>query len=172
MSINNILQHIRELLKGLILLAFFTSPVVFSAPPEQYDFLNLTEAFKQSSAEKKPMMLYFGRYGCTTCRKMHKEVFTDPGVEQNYSEKFVLAYVDTESGKRIKMPNGERTTEMQFATRNRILGTPTFVYFSDEQKPLFKKAGFQSIEQMNQYSDYVAQGIYKTSPLKDYMAAK
>jgi thioredoxin-related protein len=58
---------------------------------------------------------------------------------------------------------------MQYATRNRILGTPTFVFFSDEQKPLFKRAGFQTIEQMQQYSDFVGKGIYKTSTLKEYL---
>jgi len=158
--------------KLLLVFSVFMLVPVHAALPEQYDFLNLTQAFKQSSAEKKPIMLYFGRYGCSTCRKMHKEVFTDPAVIENYSKKFVLAYVDTESGKRIKMPNGERTTEMQFATRNRILGTPTFIYFSEEQKPLFKRAGFQTVEQMIQYSNYVDQGVYKTRKLKDYLAAK
>ena len=145
---------------------------VLAAPPEQYDFLNLTQAFKKSAAENKPIMLYFGRYGCSTCRKMHKEVFSDAEVMKNYNSRFDLAYVDTESGKRIKMPNGERTTEMQFAARNRILGTPTFIYFSEQQKPLFKKAGFQTIEQMKRYSDYVADGVYKSKKLKVYMAEK
>jgi len=164
---------LRQYIKKIWLVIFvFMASSVNAAPPEQYNFLNLTQAFKQSSAENKPIMLYFGRYGCSTCRKMHKEVFTDPTVIENYSKKFVLAYVDTESGKRIKMPNGERTTEMQFATRNRILGTPTFIYFSEEQKPLFKRAGFQTVEQMIQYSDFVDQGVYKTRKLKDYLAAK
>ncbi len=160
-------------LKKLWLAFFlFISFPAFAELPEQYDFLNLTQALQQSKAQQKPIMLYFGRYGCSTCRKMHKEVFTDPAVLENYSQKFVLAYVDTESGKRIKMPNGERTTEMQFAARNRILGTPTFIYYSKQQQPLFKRAGFQTVEQMIQYSDYVDQGIYKTRKLKEYMAAQ
>ncbi len=163
--------HTRSLMKAVIFSAFFLvlNPVS-AAPPEQYEFLDLTQALKKSSAENKPMFLYFGRYGCSTCRKMHKEVFSDSSVLANYKNKFVLAYVDTESGNRIKMPNGERTTEMQFATRNRILGTPTFIYFAHDQKPLFKKAGFQTIEQMNRYSQFVDQKHYKTSTLKDFMS--
>lgn len=143
-----------------------------AAAPDGYQFLNLTQAWQTAQKQNKPMLIYFGRYGCSTCRKMHKEVFTDPEVSYNYNNKFVLAYVDTESGNRIKMPNGERTTEMQFATRNRILGTPTFIYFGKEQQPLFKKAGFQSIKQMNKYSDYVDQGLYATLKLKDYLASQ
>jgi thioredoxin-related protein len=118
------------------------------------------------------MLLYFGRYGCSTCRKMHAEVFTDPVLRQQYNDDFVLAYVDTESGNRISLANGERTTEMQFAARNRIIGTPTFVFFSPQQQPLFSKAGFQSIEQMKRYGDFIVEGHYKTMPLAEYLASQ
>ncbi len=143
---------------------------LMAAPPDDYQFLSLTEATQLANSENKPMLLYFGRYGCTTCRKMHAEVFNDASLRAKYNSAFVLAYVDTESGKRIKLGNGERTTEMQFATRSRILGTPTFIYFSPEQKPLFKKAGFQSIAQMNLYGDYILENHYKSMPLQEFMA--
>lgn len=165
-------QKASSLMKTFFLVYFLQVTSISAAPPEQYEFLNLTQALQKSSVDNKPLFLYFGRYGCSTCRKMHKEVFSDPAVMANYNNKFILAYVDTESGNRIKMPNGERTTEMQFATRNRILGTPTFIYFARDQKPLFKKAGFQTIEQMNKYSDYVDQELYKTTKLKDFISAK
>ncbi len=153
-----------------ICLAGFMFQHALAAPPEQYDFVSFDQALKQADDDNKPMFLYFGRYGCNTCRKMHKEVFSDPTLRQNMSERFVLAYVDTESGKRIRLANGERTTEMQFASRSRIQGTPTFIYFSEDQKPLFKKSGFQSIAQMQQYSDFVSQGHYKTTTLKQYLS--
>jgi thioredoxin-related protein len=143
-----------------------------AAPPEGYHFLPLTAALQRASAESKPMLLYFGRYGCTTCRKMHAEVFSDALLSEKYKTAFVLAYVDTESGNRIRLANGETTTEMQFAARSRILGTPTFIFFSPEQKPLFKKAGFQSVAQMGHYNDFIVGGHYKSMPLKEYLAAQ
>ena len=143
-----------------------------AAPPQGYAFVNLTEAIQRASESGKPMLLYFGRYGCSTCRKMHAEVFSDPTLGKRLNEDFVLAYVDTESGERIRLPNGERTTEMQFAARSRIIGTPTFVFYADSQTPLFQKAGFQSIEQMRDYADYVAGGHYRLQDLKAYRAAR
>lgn len=142
-----------------------------AAPPADYAFLPLTAATQKAVDENKPMLLYFGRYGCSTCRKMHAEVFSDADLRRQFNEKFVLAYVDTESGNRIRLSNGETTTEMQFASRNRILGTPTFVFFSAEQEPIFKKAGFQSIEQMRRYGDYIADGHYRSMTLEDYLAS-
>jgi thioredoxin-related protein len=155
-----------------ICLASFISQHALGGPPEQYDFLPYHKALKQASEDHKPIFLYFGRYGCNTCLKMHKEVFSDSTLRQNMSEQFVLAYVDTESGKRIRLDNGERTIEMQFASRSRILGTPTFVYFSEDQQPLFKKSGFQTIAQMQQYGDFVSQGHYKTTALKQYLSSE
>lgn len=153
---------------------FFTlwfAPLL-AAPLEGYRFLSLTEAVQQARQQNKPMLLYFGRYGCSVCNKMHAEVFSDESLAEKYNSAFVLAYVDTESGNRIKLGNGERTTEMQFATRSRILGTPTFIFFSPEQKPLFKKAGFQTIAQMNGYGDYILGNHYKSVQLSEYMAAR
>ncbi|MDH3762475.1 MAG: thioredoxin fold domain-containing protein [Gammaproteobacteria bacterium] len=154
---------------AIILLIGLSNGVLQAAPPEGYSFLPLTDAARQAGDEKKPMLLYFGRYGCSTCRKMHAEVFSDAAVSKKYNADFVLAYVDTESGNRIRLANGETTTEMQFAARSRILGTPTFIFFSPEQKPLFKKAGFQSIEQMTRYGDFIAKGHYRTMSLQDYL---
>lgn len=154
----------------LLLIPIFSVGPLRAAPPDGYDFMPLTEAARQARAEGKPMLLYFGRYGCTTCRKMHAEVFSDDDLRRQYNTDFVLAYVDTESAERITLDNGERTTEMQFAARSRILGTPTFVFFSPEQKPLFRKAGLQGIEQMRRYGDYLAGRQYRSMSLDAYLA--
>jgi thioredoxin-related protein len=156
----------------MVILLTLSMDTLLAAPPEGYRFLSLTEATQLANSENKPMLLYFGRYGCSTCRKMHAEVFSDESLSEKYNADFVLAYVDTESGDRIKLTNGERITEMQFATRSRIIGTPTFIYFSPEQKSLFKKAGFQSVAQMNLYGDYILENHYQSMPLQEFMASQ
>ncbi|MCP4332304.1 MAG: thioredoxin fold domain-containing protein [Gammaproteobacteria bacterium] len=168
------MQHLSfvRLPLAIIFLLALSLDTLSAAPPEGYQFQSLTEAAKQASSENKPMLLYFGRYGCSTCRKMHAEVFSDESLVVKYNNDFVLAYVDTESGDRIKLANGERITEMQFATRSRILGTPTFIYFSPEQKPLLKKAGFQTIAQMNLYGDYILENHYKSMSLQEFMVSQ
>jgi thioredoxin-related protein len=155
---------------AIVFILALSIDTLVAAPPEGYRFLSLTEAAQLASQENKPMLLYFGRYGCSTCRKMHAEVFSDASLSEKYNAAFVLAYVDTESGNRIKLANGERITEMQFASRSRILGTPTFIFFSPEQKPLFKKAGFQTVAQMNLYGDYILDKHYQLMPLQEFIA--
>ena len=165
-------QLLLQLLISTFILITAITQHAIAGPPDNYNFLNLTSAFENSRKTQKPIFLYFGRYGCSTCRKMHQEVFTDKNLFKKYSENFILAYVDTESSNRILLPSGERTTEMQFASRSRILGTPTFVYFSHKHKPLFQKAGFQSIEQMQQYSDYVVSTDYDSQTLAEFLSVQ
>ena len=143
-----------------------------AAPPDSYRFHDLTAAFDRARAEAKPLFLYFGRYGCSTCRKMHAEVFSDAALNRQYHADFVLAYVDTESGNRIRLPSGERTTEMQFAARSRVLGTPPFVYFSPELEPLFRRTGLQTVAQMRGAGEFVAGGHYRSQTLQEYLAAR
>ncbi len=159
----------RLIVIGILCGCFQLAP---AAPPDGYRFFDLTEALQQAATEHKPMFLYFGRFGCSTCRKMHKEVFSDAALTQQFNDTFILAYVDTESDKRIRLANGERTSEMQFATRSRIFGTPTFVYFAPDQKPLFKKSGFQTVRQLVKYNTFVAGGFYETTSLKQYLVAE
>lgn len=163
-------QSYHRLVRGIgLLFALLSLGLAQAAPPEGYRFLPLTEASQLAGEQNKPILLYFGRYGCSTCRKMHAEVFTDTTLAQTLNEGFVLAYVDTESGNRIRLGNGETTTEMQFAARNRILGTPTFIFFSPQQKPLFKKAGFQSVAQMQRYGEYILQDHYQSVSLDEFL---
>ena len=74
----------------LVILLLLPIDRVIAAPPEGYRFLSLTEAMQLASRENKPMLLYFGRYGCTTCRKMHAEVFTDASLSAKYNTVIVI----------------------------------------------------------------------------------
>lgn len=160
------------LLHTTLLFTLVFSVQAQSAPPEGYNFLPYGEAVAKARVEGKPVFLYFGRYGCSTCRKMHKEVFSDKEIKQRYNSHYILAYVDTESGNRITLPNGERITDMQFATRSRILGTPTFVFKQPDETKLLSFAGFKTIERMKQYDEYINGGHHKTTRFKAYKAAQ
>ena len=142
-----------------------------AAPPEGYAFQSYGDAFKLSRESGKPVFLYFGRYGCSSCRKTHKETFTDKALKRRLEDHYILAYADTESGERLTLPSGERITEMQLASRSRIIGTPTYLFLSPDETPIFKFAGFKTVEQMKAYDDYVHQGHYREKTFKEFLAS-
>ena len=121
-----------------------TSLTAHADAPEGYPFISFDKAMKQAVAEEKPVFVYFGRYGCGYCEKTNKESFSDPLVRERYTENYVLAYVDSESGKRLRLPSGERITERELGTRYKAFVTPVFSFLNPAGELQLRLVGVQS----------------------------
>ncbi|MCW9031611.1 MAG: thioredoxin family protein, partial [Gammaproteobacteria bacterium] len=129
----------------LIITTFLALPVM-AEPPQGYPFLPFDKAMQQARSENKLLFVYFGRYGCGYCEKTNKEAFSDNKVRETYSKNYVLTYVDSESGKRLRLPSGERVTEREVGTRYNAFVTPVFTFMTAKGKPLLRLVGVQRIE--------------------------
>lgn len=121
---------------------------VAADPPEGYPFLRFDEALARSQAEDKLLFVYFGRYGCGYCEKTNKEAFVDASVKRRYTDHYVLAYVDAESGRRLRLPSGERIAERELGTRYDALVTPIFTFMTPDGRPIHRLVGVQRIEDL------------------------
>ncbi len=130
------------------LLLLFFSHYSFSDEPKDYPFYSFDEAIQQAKEKSKPIFVYFGRYGCGYCEKTNVEAFSSAEVKQIYTDHYVLAYVDSESGKRLRLPSGERITERELGTRYKAFVTPVFSYLSAEGKQIHQIIGVQSKESL------------------------
>lgn len=144
---------------GLILCLTGTSAM--AEAPEGYPFLPFDKAMQQANTEAKLMFVYFGRYGCGYCDKTNKEAFSDPGVKEEYSKNYVLAYVDSESGKRLRLPSGERITERELGTRYNAFVTPVFSFMSPDGTVITRMVGVQRIEDLMDAHNRVQQALKK-----------
>jgi thioredoxin-related protein len=95
-----------------------------------YPFVGHDAGLARAKMEAKPILLYFGRYGCAWCDHVNRKTFSDAGLKQLFSDHYVLIYVDAEGGKRLRMPNGERLTEAELGTRLGAFATPLFVFMT------------------------------------------
>lgn len=137
---------------------------VFSEPPENYPFLSFDKAMEKAQEMNKPIFVYFGRYGCGYCDKTNKEAFSKAEVKKAYSDNYILAYVDSESGKRLRLPSGERITERELGTRYKAFVTPIFSFMSQDGKIIHQKVGVQSKETLLE-ADKTVQTILSKSKL-------
>ena len=126
-------------------------------PPQGYPFQSFDKAMQQARAEKKPLFVYFGRHGCGYCEKTNKEAFSNKQVRANYSRHYVLAYVDSESGKRLRLPSGERVTEREVGTRYNAFVTPVFTFMTTDGEVLLRLVGVQRIEDLLEADSNVQQ---------------
>lgn len=131
----------------LALLPMLPSPIWADAP-EGYPFQPFDEAMTRSQAESKVLFVYFGRYGCGYCEKTNREAFSDPEIKRRYTDHYVLAYVDAEGGRRLRLPSGERIPERELGTRYDALVTPIFTFMTAEGEPIYRLVGVQRVEDL------------------------
>ena len=136
-----------------------TGTAAVADPPEGYPFLSFDKAMEQATAETRLMFVYFGRYGCGYCDKTNKEAFSDPAVREQYSKNYVLAYVDAESGKRLRLPSGERITERELGTRYNAFVTPIFSFMLSDGTVIARMVGVQRIEDLMDAHNRVQQAL-------------
>lgn len=150
----------------------FLALAAFADPPPDYPFVSYDQGLKQAQQSGKPIFLYFGRYGCAWCEHTNKKSFSDPELKKLYPEHFVLVYVDAESGKRLKLPNGERITEAELGTRFKAFATPLFVYLTPQGQEIFKAPGFKTVQDFKDFDRYVVEGHYKSQTLLEFLGKK
>jgi len=167
------MHHARLLLGLFIAIAFgpWITPAI-ADPPKDYDFVSYDEGLRLAAKESKPIFVYFGRYGCPWCDWTNKESFSNVELRKLYTRDFVLVYVDAESGKRLKLPNGERITEAELGVRFKAFASPLFDYLDSTGKEIFKAPGFKTVEDFRDFDRFVVEGHYKTKKLIEFLGSK
>jgi thioredoxin-related protein len=150
------------------MLLFFVLPCAADAP-EGYPFVAFDEGLRAAKAERKPVFLYFGRYGCTYCDMTNKRAFVDPEVRRRYVANYVLVYVDAESGNRLQLPDGEWITEAELGARLKVFVTPFFAFLDADGKAIGSTAGVKTIADLLAMDRFVGGGHYRETTLGQFL---
>ncbi len=140
-------------------------------PPDDWSFHPFDKALEIAAKQEQRVFLYFGRHGCPSCERTNRESFSDPRVMQEYNANYVLAYVDSESGKRLRLPSGERITEMELGVRLKVIGTPFFYYMEPNGAPILRAPGYQTAEELLLFDRFVSEGHYKDRTFSQFKAS-
>jgi thioredoxin-related protein len=166
---------VRTLYHALLALALSLAlgvPRALADPPPGYPFQGHDAGLAQAKAEGKPILLYFGRYGCAWCDHVNRKTFSDAGLQKLFSENYVLIYVDAEGGKRLRLPSGERVTEGELGTRLGAFATPLFVFMTPEGRVVAKIPGFKTVQDFQDYDRYMRGKHYETQTLMQFLGSK
>jgi thioredoxin-related protein len=146
---------------GLYLVLLCLGLPAYAEAPEGYPFVAFDQAMRQAGESGKPLFVYFGRYGCGYCEKTNKEAFSDPEVRAAYTAHYELAYVDAESGKRLRLPSGERITERELGTRYDAFVTPVFSFVMPDGSVLMRMVGVQRVQDLREADQRVQAALLK-----------
>ena len=160
----------------VLVVSFFAwlgvSNAAVADPPENYQFGTYDRGLERARTSNKKVFVYFGREGCGFCEVTNKKAFSVSSVRDRYLSNYELVYVDSESGKRLTLPTGERITERDLGARYKAFVTPVFVYLEPNGKQIFKRVGIQTSEQLLAYDDFVQQGLYRHTTFEQYEKTK
>jgi len=153
---------------GLLLAA----SAAWADPPQGYPFVSFDQGLRQAREQNRPIFLYFGRFGCGWCDMTNKQAFSDPALRKLYTRNYVLIYVDSESGKRLQLPSGERITEADLGVRYKAFATPLFMFMEPDGKEIARIPGVKTTQDFQDYDRFVSGGHYKTQTLNQFLAGK
>ncbi len=138
--------------------------------PAGYPFLAYDAGMERARAEGRRVFVYFGRHGCGWCDKTNREAFSADRIRESYAQHYVLVYVDSESGRRLTLPDGERITELELGARYKVHATPVFIYLEPDGRQILKVAGVQTAQDLEDYDRYVHGGHYRTRKFSEYLS--
>jgi len=165
-------RHPRRSILTLALVLLCWSALAPADPPAGWTFHPYDEALRLAQQDQRRVFLYFGRHGCPSCEKTNRESFSDPRVFDRYNANYVLAYVDAESGERLRLPGGERITEMELGMRLRVIGTPSFYFLEPDGEPISRSPGYQSADELLLLDRYVSGDHFRHQTFADFRAAE
>ena len=123
---------------------------------------DLATEIEDAAEEGKRLIVMFNEDGCPWCNKMRERIFPHPKVVEYFSDRFILIEQDIKGDLELTTPEGDTITQKVFARKQRVRGTPTFVFFDKEGKVAARIAGYQDVTTFIATGRYVDEGIYKT----------
>jgi len=121
-------------------------------------------------AGKKGVMVMYHFEECPSCRWMKANILSREDVQAYYRARFVLLPLDTLGALTITDFTGEERTEKEFARSIPIRGTPTFIFYDLEGRPVAKHVGrVRDAAEFMLLADFVASGSYRTMQFTQYL---
>jgi len=108
---------------------------------------------------------------CTWCKKMEKEVYTDPAVAKAIQSHFIPVKLNAESSSLVTY-DGRTLSEAQFARAMGVSGYPTTVFFESGGKPITVVSGFIPAGDFSTVLAFIGEGHYQSKSYDAFRAER
>ena len=114
-------------------------------------------------ASGKPLLVLFEQLQCLSCDELHNDILKrEESLKQ--AARLDIVLLDMWSKARVVTPDGRRLTASEWARELNIQNSPSFVFFDDEGKEVFRAEAYLRSFHTQGIMDYVASGGYKEQP--------
>ncbi|SRR6266581_513708 len=163
------LMAVGRLLAGVLFMAILLSCAATAAATAVADRF-FDQSFGDFKAElatarqngKRGVLVMFEADGCPYCRRMRQTILNRDDVQEYFRRYFAVFSVDILGSVPIGDFAGHEMTEKEFARRQHVQATPTFVFFALDGSELVRYVGATRNERsFLQLGRFVADGHYE-----------
>ena len=152
---------------------------VLASPKKSIElkWCTLEEAEKMNKIVPKKLFIDVYTDWCGWCKKMDKEVFTNPEIVAYLSENFYTVKFNAETqdtivfngGKYVNLVKSARSTHpLALWLLGWRLSYPSIVYFTEKLEYLGPMPGYKTAEQLEVIINYIGQDKFRTMSMEDF----
>ena len=133
-------------------------------------FLDIREDAREAADENKHLILFMSLNGCPYCTKMLDEVFE--GDKEYIQKHFDSVAINIKGAREVTPDASGEITEKQFASKMRVLFTPTVLFLDGDAKPIYRINGLWNAKMFHAALEFVQSKSYKTMSLPSFVKAQ
>ena len=120
----------------------------------------------------KPLMVMFEQKQCLLCDELHLDILQREESKREMA-RLDIVLLDMWSSARITVPDGRQIQARDWARELNIQNSPSFVFFDDKGREVFRAEAYLRAFHTQGIMDYVSSGGYKEQPnFQRWLAAK
>ncbi|WP_298607683.1 thioredoxin fold domain-containing protein [uncultured Thiothrix sp.] len=133
-------------------------------------FLEIQEDIKEAADANKQVMLFFHLNNCPYCAKMLDDNFLQEPLKTYIQEHFDVIAINVKGDRQVQYSKERSFSEKELATDLEVTLTPTIIFVNAENKTVARLNGYRSPTQFKPVLEYIANQVYKTESLSEYLA--
>ena len=144
------------------------TPVAYHAAAEEPSiFTSYEQAFRQAREENKLIMIDVYTDWCGWCKRLDKEVYTDPEVQKQAKQYFTAVKLNAEA----TVPHswgGKTQPESAIAQAWGVKGFPTILFMTPDEQVIQVIPGYVPAKDFALALKFIGSGAYKTEKFEDW----
>jgi len=136
--------------------------------PLALNWLSYNEGLTLAEKGNKYVLIYFYTDGCSWCKKMLDQTYSNEEVKKILSDKFVTIKINARSENKV-VESEKEISERELATLYQVSGYPTTWFLESNHSRVAPLPGYVTTEQFVPVLNYISEGWYKSISFKEYL---
>lgn len=133
-------------------------------------FLELADDLREANANKRGLILYFGRHDCPYCKAQLETNWGQPDIVIYTRAHFDVVAIDVLGNRPLTDLSGRTLSEKAFAIQHEAHFTPTLFFYDRHGKLALQLTGYRPPYQFRAALEYVADAHHRKEEFHQYLA--